>query len=181
VSEQRLGGHERKVEREFARRDVRLVAIAGARERPVVDESPCRFRLDPREAESRARRALVVVETAVPRIGERRMREHELPRRERASIRLGNARPVAKERDLHTPLPARGVPDPAGGVPPLGAKLRVGAVIARKHERARLDARVVDLGQRAVSGRQQGKRKEAAPLHAHQSSLTPSTTSSPSA
>ena len=65
------------------------------------------------EAEARARRALVVPQAPVPRIGERRVREQELPRRERARIRLGDARPVAEERDLHAVVAARGVARPS--------------------------------------------------------------------
>ena len=66
-----------------------------------------------RETEARARGALVVPQAPVPRIGERRVREHELPRRERAGVRLGDARPIAEERDLHAVVAARGIRRPS--------------------------------------------------------------------
>ena len=47
---------------------------------------------------------------------------------------LGDARPVAEERDLHAASHAGRVGRPPGDVPPLGAEVRVAAVVARKRD-----------------------------------------------
>ena len=99
-----------------------------------------------REPESRARRALVVPQAAERRIGDRRVREQQLRRREAARAVFGHARARAKERDLHAEVAAARVAHPARDVPPLRAKRGMAAVIARKRERdAALDSGIAHL------------------------------------
>jgi hypothetical protein len=123
-----------------------------------------------------ARGELVVHEMSDLRIGERRVREEQLPRGEAARVRLRKSRPIAKERDLEAVVASAAVPDPAGHVPPFVAKFRMTAEVARKAQHvAGHDLRIV-VGLRAARG-EKGKRagEKLAPFH--QSSFTARTTS----
>src|SRR6266849_3634895 len=120
---------------EIARRDLRRVAAPGLLERPVFDHDLGAALFGLGEPEPRARGALIVQQPCGERIGERRMREEQLPRREPAWNIFCNARPVAKKSDLHSELPAAGRLEPAGDVPPFAAELRMAAVVARELQR----------------------------------------------
>ena len=88
------------------------------------------------EAEARARRALVVAQARRARIGERRVREQELPRREARSGSSSATPGRLRKNVTWTPSSrAARVAEPAGDVPPLGAECRMAAVVARKRER----------------------------------------------
>src|SRR4051812_42452539 len=99
------------------------------------------------------------------RIGERGVREQDLARVEAARVVALLFRARAKERELEAERSIQ----PAGEVPPFGAKCGVRTVIAREDESARRDGRVLHL-RRPGAYRQQGAGKEPAPLH--QSSRT---------
>ena len=84
--------------------------------------------------------ALVVYEAPDRRVGQRRVADHQLARREVAWIGAVDARAAAKERDLKAvPQRAgrRGFMQGTGDVPPLGAQLGMRAVVAREGQRTR--------------------------------------------
>ena len=54
---------------------------------------------------------------------------------EAAAVVVRQARAAAEERDLEARTRRRGRAQPAGGVPPLGARAEVGAVVAREVDR----------------------------------------------
>ncbi len=91
---------EREVEVEVAGGYSRLVRIPIQPQRPVADvhvgRGGCRFG----QSQSCARGPLVVLQSRGARVGDRRVREQQLPRREAAGSALRNAGAVAKERDL---------------------------------------------------------------------------------
>src|SRR5258706_4140007 len=120
---------------EIARRDLRHVAAPGLLERPVFDRDLGAALFGLGEPEPRARGALIVQQPRGRRIGERRMREEQLPRREPARKVFGDTRPVAKKSDLHAELFAAGRFEPASDVPPFAAELRVAAVVAPELQR----------------------------------------------
>ena len=112
-------------------------------------------------------------------LGQRRVREHELPGREVARVVLGDARPVAKERDLDAERLAVARAHPAGHVPPLGAVRGVAAVVARERAATAPAAPRDSPSARARRHRrgEERQREERAPLH--QSSFTARTASAP--
>src|SRR5438309_65330 len=120
---------------EIARRDLRRVAALYLLERPVFDRDFGAPLLRLGEPEACARGALIVQQLSRTRIGECRMREEQLPRREAARNVFGEARPVEKKRDLYAQLFAARRCEPAGDVPPFAAKLRMAAVVARELQR----------------------------------------------
>src|SRR6185436_14807540 len=115
---------------DIAPADTRLIAVALELEPPVVDPDAGAVELGVRERKTGARRALVGQQLAALRIGERRMRKDDLPRVEAARVVALLRRSGAEERDLE----AERAIEPAGDVPPLGTKLGMRAVIARKDE-----------------------------------------------
>ena len=178
LQKDRLRRLEREVEREFARGDLRDIALALERERPVADPRAGRRLVRPGKVEHRARRALVVAEPALRGLGQRRVREHQLTRREVARVVLGDARPIAKERDLNAERLAVARAHPAGHVPPLVAVRGVAAVIARESQR--LPRQHLGIPLRPARRHRRGEHRqceERAPLH--QSSLTARTASAP--
>jgi hypothetical protein len=66
-------------------------------------------------------------------IGQRRVREQQLSRREPARVVVGDARTIAKEGDLKSELRPAGI-EPAGDVPPFVAKRGVASEVARKFQ-----------------------------------------------
>ena len=111
-------------------RDVDVIVVGGG-------PAQCRLRrLRP------ARDVLVMVMTAHPQVGECRMREKQLPGREAAGVVGRQPGTAAEEGDLEAVAgrfaraACRAGPDPAGGVPPFGARAEVRAVVARKFEHA---------------------------------------------
>jgi hypothetical protein len=99
-----------------------------------------------RETPARAGGALIVPQSADARIRDRRVREQQLDRRKTTRTGPRDTRPRAKKGDLDAEVVAVAVVHPTGDVPPLGAKRRVAAVIARKRERrAGGDGRIADL------------------------------------
>ncbi len=143
VGEHGPGGRERKLERESARGDLRPVHVAIERQRPVVDDDAGRVLARLRKTKALARCALVMPQPAGPGAHERRVREQQLPRSERARILFVHARPVAEERDLHAIIVARAVGEPSRHVPPLDAEIGMAAVVAREAESvAGLDRRI---------------------------------------
>src|SRR2546427_1301725 len=159
---------------EIARRDLRRVVAPGLLERPVFDRDLGAALLGTGEPEACARGALVVQQACGRRIGERSMREEQLPRREAAGNVFGDARPVAKKSDLHAELPAARRLEPAGDVPPFAAELRMAAVVARELQRCALAHRrilTLPAGEDGAQGERQGEREP------HQSSFTARTAS----
>src|SRR2546425_3939368 len=161
---------------EIARRDLRRVAAPGLPQRPVFDRDLGAALFGLGEPQARARGALIVQQRCGERIGERRVREEQLPRREPALNIFRNARPVAKESDLHAELPAAGRLEPAGDVPPFAAELRMAAVVSRElQHRALAHRRILTLpvDEDGAEGERQREREP------HQSSLTALTASPP--
>jgi len=132
--EQRLRRLELQIETEIARSDPRNVAILCELQRPVLDPDMRVAFVGAGETQPRARRTLVVTQAATSRVGECRMREDDLLRRERARILFLDAGASAKERDLNAEIVAVRILDPARDVPPFRAEGRVAAVIARERE-----------------------------------------------
>src|SRR5438552_4251270 len=135
LEQHRLFRVEAQAVAEIARGDFRLVPASGLLEPPVLDRDLGAALFGMGEPEARARRALVVQQPTGRRIGERRVREQQLPRREPAGKFFGDARTVAKESKLHAELPAARRLEPSGDVPPFVAELRMAAVIARELQR----------------------------------------------
>src|SRR5712691_882342 len=159
---------------EIARRDLRRVAAPGLRERPVFDRDLGAALFGLGEPEPRARGALIVQQPTGRRIGERRVRKEQLPRRKPARNIFGDARPVAKKSDLHAELPAAGRLEPARDVPPFAAELRMAAVVSRElQHRALAHRRILTLAvdEEGAQGEQQREREP------HQSSFTARTAS----
>src|SRR5206468_12422323 len=120
------------------------------------------------------RGALVVQQPAGRRIGERSMREEQLPRRKPAGKVFGDARPVAEKSDLHAELPAARRLEPSGDVPPFAAELRMAAVVARELQRCALAHRriiALPVDEDGTQGERQGGHEP------HQSSFTARTAS----
>src|SRR5206468_9530555 len=113
LQQQRLRRRKAQVEHELARRDLRDIRVAHERKGPGVNPDARRLLVDAGQTEALTRGALVMEQMRTTRIGERGVRKHELSRREGARIRLGDTRPVAKERHLHTVRVAGRVSDPA--------------------------------------------------------------------
>src|SRR3989449_4560041 len=160
---------------EIARRDLHRVAAPGLPQRPVFDRDLGAALFGLGEPQARARGALIVQQRCGERIGERRVREEQLPRREPALNIFRNARPVAKKSDLHAELPAAGRLEPAGDVPPFAAELRMAAVVSRElQHRALAHRRILTLpvDEDGAEG-ERGREREP-----HQSSL-PARTASP--
>src|SRR5882762_6485857 len=85
-----------------------------------------------------------------------------------------NARPVAKESDLHAEFLAADRLEPAGDVPPLAAELRMAAVVARELQRRALAHRRILALPVDEDGEQGARQREREP---HQSSFTARTAS----
>ena len=81
------------------------------------------------------------------------MRKQQLPRRETTAALLRHARTIAKKRHLQTQLAAIGQGQPAGDIPPLGAKVGVTTVITRELQHLPRHNLGVDRGNRFVTGR----------------------------
>src|SRR5258706_1184279 len=126
----RLPGEQRQVEIDVAASDPCLVEAALELEPTVVDPDAGAVELGMREREPGARRALVGQQLAALRVGERGVREDDLPRVEAARVVALLLRAGAKERDLEAERPVK----PAGDVPPLVAGFGMRAVVARKDE-----------------------------------------------
>ncbi len=171
LQQQGLRGRALERQAEVGRRDRDDVAAVRAGELPVADPHPRVGSVGTREIEHRARCALVVQQSARPGIRERRVGEHELPRREPAGARLCHARPAAEERHLEAVFLPVARFDLPGEVPPLGTKVGVRAVIARKAQH-RLRRRHGEGFRRGggsrgrMADRHRRQREERAPLHA---------------
>src|SRR5258708_21755566 len=141
---------------------MRVVSVSVLLQAPVVDpDAGAGFR-GLRERDPGARRALLVHQPAVPRIGDRRVREQDLSRAEGAGIILGDVRPCPEERDLEADRPI----EPAGDVPPLRAEIRMRAVIARERKLgAWFYNRVICLSPRPKRNRQSKPTKKVPPSH----------------
>src|SRR4029078_3205608 len=130
----------------------RDIDIADELQRPVVDPRSGRVFRRSGELEALARRALVVAEPAVARIGDGGVREQQLARRKCARIRFGDERAVAEESYLDAEAVNIGIASPAGDIPPFAAKGRVRARVARKADRMTGDhARIVVFGASSAS------------------------------
>jgi hypothetical protein len=126
-----------------------------------------------RHVEAFARDALVVPQFAPLHVGERRVREDQLPGREARAHVLRAVHAGAEERDLEAELALarNGAP---GEVPPFGAEIRMRAMIARETQlgRRQRERRLREEG---------GGRQQQGPAAHHQSSFTASTASRPAA
>src|SRR6202044_1180236 len=89
----------------------------------------------PREPQSRAANTLVLPEPAALGVADGAVRDQELVRGECARIVFLDRGFGAKERDLKSQRIALRGGEPARHIPPLGAKLRVTAVVRRKLQR----------------------------------------------
>ena len=132
-------------------------------------------------AEAGAGRPFAVPQAAEFRVGDGGVGEDQLARGEAAGVALADAGTDAEESDLEAERPAVLTLQPAGGVPPFGAEIRVGAEIVGKDQassgqhRRKVDCRG-GAGQQAAPGGQGDE--EVAALHGpHQSSRTASTAS----
>jgi hypothetical protein len=113
------------------------------------------------------------------------MGEDQLLRGKGRLHRLRRVHPGAEKGHLEAELASSGTryPGLAGDVPPLGAQLRMRAVVTRKHERAPGQCRGDGRGGQARPGQwptQSARKQQVAPAH-HQSSFTASTASRPAA
>src|SRR6266571_8231240 len=169
LEQHRLFRIETEAVAEIARRDLRRVLAPGLLERPVFDRDLGAALLGTGEPEACARGALVVQQPTGRRIGERGMREEQLPRREAAGKVLGDARPVAKKSDLHAEFPAARRLEPAGDVPPFAAELRMAAVVARELQHCALAHRRILTLRVDEDGERGEHQREREP---HQSSFT---------
>ena len=120
--------------------DARVVAVGRiARERPAVDGQCGVVARGARQPEAGASGALRVHEAAVFGLGQRGVREQQLRGREATRVGRVVAGARAEERHLHAQRLAAPVAveaaQPAGEVPPLRAKRRMRAVVARKLQR----------------------------------------------
>src|SRR5258708_5405232 len=170
-----------QIEIELARRDLGVVAVAFEKQLPVVDPDAGALGLGLGERVPGARSDLVVQQAGALRIRERGVREEHLARVEAARVVALLFRPRAEEGDLEAERPI----EPSGDVPPLGAEIRMRAMIAREFERARRDYRVLDLpgpGQRRKeSQRQEGSASHASIMLSAWPTASSSPTSSPPA
>ena len=91
--------------------------------------------IEARMAETHPRRPLGMAQPAAPRVGHRRVGQHQLARRKGAGAALAHPGPHPEEGRLETQRAAVRQAQPAGGVPPFRAECGVRAVIARKFER----------------------------------------------
>src|SRR5215211_390607 len=181
VQHRGLGRGEGKVEREFpcARRGVED-AVDAPVEVPVEQRNAGIPLLRLRDPEALPGDALVVDQPPPGGVGECRVREDDLARREDTGIGRINPRPRAEEGDLEPDRPAVGAIKPASEIPPFCAIGRMRAMIARKAEfLAWHHDGIGGLRTRRGRGpsegdREQGKHKPR--LH-HQSSLTARTAS----
>src|SRR2546425_1677580 len=174
LEQHRLFRVEAEAVAEIARRDLRRVTAPGLPERPVLDRNFGAALFGLGEPEPRARGTLVVQQPTGRRIGEHRMREKQLPRREPAGNVFGDARPVAKKSDLHAELPAARRFEPAGDVPPFAAELQMAAVVARELQRYALAHRQILTLRVDEDGERGEHQREREP---HQSSFTARTAS----
>src|SRR5450631_2508960 len=87
------------------------------------------------ESHSGTANALVLPQPAAVRVADGAMRDQQLMRCEGARIVLVNIGLGAKKRDLKAQRLAVLGGQPTGDVPPLGAKLRVAAIIRGKYQR----------------------------------------------
>ncbi len=119
-------------------------------------------------------------QTAQRGIGDRRVAEQDLPRREAARVRLAEPGPHAEERHLETERRAALVLQPAGDVPPLDAEVGMRAVVLRELQVGTgQDRRVAHFGtRRGTHAQHEQQPDQQGPRH-HQSSFTARTTSSP--
>ncbi len=136
LQDERLGAVELQFQGEAFRRNaggVPAAAVRGAAagQRPVTDPDGGVGFLRLCHAEACARDALVVQQPAAAHVGERGVREQQLVGREGGAQRAGLVHPGAEEGDLETPVLAV-LPGVSGDVPPLGAQVRVAAVVARE-------------------------------------------------
>src|SRR5258706_4613930 len=107
-----------------------FIALSLQLEPPVVDPHAGAVGLGVRQRKTGARGTLVVQQLAELRVGDRGMGKQQLARIERARIGTLLVGTSAKERDLE----ADRAVEPAGDVPPLGAKFRVSAMVTGKDE-----------------------------------------------
>ena len=108
-----------------------------------------------RHAKARPRYALVVHQALALHIGQRGVRKQQLLCRKGRRKTLRNVDPRPKKRHLKPPEPALRLGVPCD-VPPLGAQIRMAAVVAWKHQRA--CGQGVCGGRHGLRSRQQGKR-----------------------
>src|SRR5207302_4462448 len=156
----------RQVQVEFPRRDLRVVFVSFEHQPPVVDPDAGAAGLGVRQREPVARRTLLVDQAAALRVGDGGVGKQYLERIEAARVVGLFLRPRAEEGDLEAHRPA----EPAGDIPPLGAVVRMRAVIARKNKlRPRRDQRIAQL-RRPRDERQAHQADKGAP--SHQSSRT---------
>jgi hypothetical protein len=131
LRQHRLRGREREFEREVLATHAGAVGAGHARETPVVDAHVGVLEACLDEWGEDARRALVVQQPPVGRVGERGVGEEELPRAEAARVVLRVGVSHAEESDLESERAARRV-QVSRHVPPLDAMTGVRARIARK-------------------------------------------------
>src|SRR6266513_5980465 len=161
-----VGSEKRQVHVEFPRCDLRAVLISLEHQPPVVDPDAGAVGLGLRQREPGARRALLVDQAAALRVGDGGVGKQYLERIEAARVVGLLLRPRTEESDLEAHRPV----EPAGDIPPLGAVLRMRAVIAGKNKtRPRRDHRIAQL-RRPGDERQAQQADKGAPPH--QSSRT---------
>jgi len=108
-----------------------MVLVPLENQPPVVDPDAGALGLGVREREAGARRALLVDQAAALRVGDGGVGQQYLARIEAARVVGLLLRTRAEEGDLE----ADRAVEPAGDVPPLGAVVRMRAVIARNCSR----------------------------------------------
>ena len=113
-------------------------AVGAPVEVPVEQRNPGIALVGLRDPEALPGDALVVDQPAPGGVGECRVREDDLARREGTGIGGINPRARAEEGDLEPDRPAIGGIKPAGEIPPFGAIGRMRAMIAREAEFLRL-------------------------------------------
>ena len=135
-----LGGPERQLQAEVARRHLRQVGAVQALERPVVQAQIGVTLAGLRDREPLTRYALVVPEAAAPKVGQRGVGKQQMARSKARSHCLRGLQPYPEESQLKAqivPLFARARRAVTGDVPPFGAQLRMAAEIAREGKRCR--------------------------------------------
>ncbi len=181
LQQQRLGGVQLQLQREFARAEGGGVTAAAidrlALQRPTAEQQVGVARRRPRQRRCLvarpARDALRMQMRFRAQVGQRGMGKQQVPRREAAVQTFGQPGAAAEEGDLEAVALAVGRAQVAGDVPPLDRRAQVGAVVARKLQHAAAAHRVVG-GKRAAAGQRQQQHRQAVAAAHHQSSLTDS-------
>src|SRR6185369_9038706 len=130
IEQRRAIGGQAQFVGEIRRPHRQAIALTILREKPVVDPDLGSLAGKAGTAKTAARRALGITQAAQLRVGDGGMGEDQLARREGARVVLAEAGADAEEGALKTQRTAVRQVQPAGGVPPLVAEIRVGAVVA---------------------------------------------------